>query len=194
MLAPFTPHLCEEIWEQAGGDGFIAFADWPKVEEKFTRPESEELESIIQNSIEDIQKISKVTGITPKKIHFYTADGWKWKIYLRAMELAKADKLDIGTLIRYSFKDDEMKARSRQVPNFARIVVDEVMRMPKDKLIHRLSLGQINEVSLLQDAKDFLEGEFDAGVIVYMESDPWLEDPAKRANRAKPYKPAIYVE
>ena len=29
LLNPFVPHLAEEIWELAGGDGFVANAPWP---------------------------------------------------------------------------------------------------------------------------------------------------------------------
>jgi leucyl-tRNA synthetase len=29
MLSPFTPHMAEELWEQLGHEGGIAFAPWP---------------------------------------------------------------------------------------------------------------------------------------------------------------------
>jgi leucyl-tRNA synthetase len=193
MLTPFTPHLCEEIWEMMGGKGFVAFADWPKVDTSLVNKESEEIEEIIYTSLEDIQKISRVTRITPKKIHFFTADGWKWKIYMKALGLAKRGKLNIGTLIQESFKDEEMKTRSKQVPTFARLIVDDVIKLPKRSLNLRLKMGQLNEVGILQDAINFIRGETGTEVLIGAESDPWIEDPAKRAGRSKPYRPAIYV-
>jgi leucyl-tRNA synthetase len=33
MLAPFTPHLCEEIWETIGKQGFVSLAEWPVLDE-----------------------------------------------------------------------------------------------------------------------------------------------------------------
>ncbi len=33
LAAPMMPHLAEEVWEQAGHDGLIANAAWPKVDE-----------------------------------------------------------------------------------------------------------------------------------------------------------------
>jgi leucyl-tRNA synthetase len=36
LLAPFAPHLCEEIWEVTGGEGFISLASWPTYEESKT--------------------------------------------------------------------------------------------------------------------------------------------------------------
>jgi leucyl-tRNA synthetase len=194
MLNPFIPHLCEEIWEKMGYDSLVALEDWPKEDQALIRKDSEELESIIQAVLEDVQNIIKVTGIDPSEIHFYTADGWKWKIYKRALELKNEGKLDVGTLIRNAFKDDENKARVEQVPSFARGVVDELQKIPRETLEIRLKLGTVNEVKLLQDAAKFFRKEFNAEIKVGGESDPWIEDPADRAKRARPYRPAIYVE
>ncbi len=33
LLCPFAPHLCEEIWESFGGEGFISVAQWPSYDE-----------------------------------------------------------------------------------------------------------------------------------------------------------------
>jgi leucyl-tRNA synthetase len=194
LLTPFTPHLCEEIWEAMGGDGFVAFASWPTPDEDFVRPDAEELESVIRMCVDDVQKIIRVTGIEPGNVHFYTATGWKWKVYMKALELAEDGTLDIGTLIRESFKDDELKARASKVPAFARGVVEDVKRTPTETVKRRLGMGIINESSLVQDAATFFEAEFSCSVTVSGESDPWIHDPEKRAARAKPYRPAIYVE
>ncbi len=36
LLAPFAPHLCEEIWESIGGRGFVSLAEWPSWDEAKT--------------------------------------------------------------------------------------------------------------------------------------------------------------
>ncbi|MCD8369649.1 MAG: leucine--tRNA ligase [Clostridiales bacterium] len=36
LLNPIAPHLCEEIWEATGGDGFLAQAEWPVWDEAKT--------------------------------------------------------------------------------------------------------------------------------------------------------------
>lgn len=35
LLAPFAPHLTEELWERMGNSGSIHVSDWPKYEEKY---------------------------------------------------------------------------------------------------------------------------------------------------------------
>ncbi|GAB1401540.1 leucine--tRNA ligase [Elusimicrobiota bacterium] len=37
LLAPFTPHLCEEIWSSLGYKECISLAQWPKYEEKYIK-------------------------------------------------------------------------------------------------------------------------------------------------------------
>lgn len=36
LLDPFAPHVCEEIWEKLGGEGFLALAQWPEFDEAKT--------------------------------------------------------------------------------------------------------------------------------------------------------------
>ncbi|MBE6718173.1 MAG: leucine--tRNA ligase [Ruminococcaceae bacterium] len=36
LLCPFAPHLCEEIWETLGGNGFCSLAEWPTYDEAKT--------------------------------------------------------------------------------------------------------------------------------------------------------------
>lgn len=36
LLCPFAPHLCEEIWENIGGEGFLSLAKWPEYDENKT--------------------------------------------------------------------------------------------------------------------------------------------------------------
>lgn len=193
MLAPFTPHMCEEIWEQMGNEGFVASAPWPEVDGALIREDAEELETIVKTCAEDVANITKVTGIKPSTIHFYTADNWKWKMLEKAMEMQTKGNVDIGTMIRESFKDEEMRTKQKEVPAYARTLVDDVKKMPERTLKLRREMGHVNETTLIQDAERFLKAEFGCDVTVSGESDPWIEDPAKRASRAKPYRPAIYV-
>lgn len=43
LLCPFAPHLCEEIWEQEGGQGFCSLAPWPEFDEAKTVDETVEI-------------------------------------------------------------------------------------------------------------------------------------------------------
>ena len=43
LLCPFAPHLCEEIWENIGGEGLLSLSQWPEYEESKTIEASVEI-------------------------------------------------------------------------------------------------------------------------------------------------------
>ena len=43
LLCPFAPHICEEIWEQLGGEGFLSVAEWPVYDEAKMADETVEI-------------------------------------------------------------------------------------------------------------------------------------------------------
>ena len=36
LLSPFAPHMCEELWELLGGEGFVCQQSWPEYDERKT--------------------------------------------------------------------------------------------------------------------------------------------------------------
>ena len=46
LLAPFAPHIGEELWQMLGNDDTIAYAEWPKFDEAFLK--EDEVEILIQ--------------------------------------------------------------------------------------------------------------------------------------------------
>ncbi|MCP5464513.1 MAG: leucine--tRNA ligase [Deltaproteobacteria bacterium] len=40
VLAPFAPHIAEEIWSQAGGKGLVCLAKWPEHDESYSKADS----------------------------------------------------------------------------------------------------------------------------------------------------------
>ena len=194
MLAPFTPHLCEEVWEKMGNEGFVSLASWPEFRVEEVRPNMEEMESVVSGCLEDVSNILKVTGIKAGRVYFYTAAEWKWKVYQNALALSKAGSLEVGTLIRDSLKDEELKKMPEAVAAFARETLEDVRKLPEENLGRRLSMGQIDELELLRKAGSFFEKEVGAQVSVQREGGSAVHDPEGRARRAKPYRPAIYIE
>jgi leucyl-tRNA synthetase len=42
LLAPFAPHIAEELWGKLGHDGTLAYAPWPRFDPALTQAENQE--------------------------------------------------------------------------------------------------------------------------------------------------------
>ena len=194
MLAPVAPHICEELWEMIGGKGFVSLSSWPRVDEVKLDVRAEENEALITGLLEDTQNIIKATGIMPKKVFYYVATQWKWKIYRMTLEKAVLGKVTQGDLMRELMKDSELRSKAKEVADFAGKFVEEINRMPIEKKQRLLEMGVFDEKQVLKDAEDFLKSEINAEIHVYEEENVRRYDPKNRARLSKPLRPAIYVE
>ena len=52
-------------------------------------------------------------------------------------------------------------------------------------------IGKIDEATILEDAKTFIQEEVDAEVIIHTDDS---YDPQNKARNAMPYKPALFME
>jgi leucyl-tRNA synthetase len=194
MLSPFAPHTCEELWERMGGKGFVSLAPWPKPDRTKVDVKAEESEMLIATLLEDTLHIIKATGITPKKVFYYTAAGWKWKAYLKALEKSLGGKIEQGSLIKELLKDADLKGKAKEIADFVGKIIEEVNRMPHERKERLMRVGLIDEIRMLEEAKEFLKSEVNAEITIHKEEDVKRYDPKNRTKMAKPWRPAIYIE
>jgi len=194
MLAPVTPHISEELWEKTSGKGFVSLAAWPTPDRTKVDIEAEESEALIAGVMEDTLNIIKATSITPKKIHYYVATPWKWKAYSTALQRSASAKVAQSELMKELMKDNDMKKVAKELAKFAGQITDEVNRMSAERRQRQLHVGAIDENQVLNEAESFFKREFNAEIHIHREEDPERYDPKNRAQLAKPYRPAIYME
>lgn len=67
LLAPFCPHIAEELWEKLGNKGFISKAEWPKYSEKQKQEKKEDITKRVINLVQEVvkkieqkQKVNKI--------------------------------------------------------------------------------------------------------------------------------------
>ncbi|RBQ22992.1 Leucine--tRNA ligase [Candidatus Methanobinarius endosymbioticus] len=195
ILAPFTPHSSEELWNKYGGEGFVSEAKWPITYQYFPmkctptlnlKTDScipseiiEKSEDMVQSIVKDINEIKKIVEVDPKKIHVYLAPNWKWEIYKIAADIGKPDIGQImGKAIGQNIYDDK-----KEIADCAKKIGRE---MTKTRYI-----GKIDEYDVLSDALDFISEEVNSEVIIHKDDS---YDPQNKAKNAMPYKPAIFME
>jgi len=144
--------------------------------------------------MEDTTNVVKATKMTPKKVHYYVAAPWKWKAYIKAVEKAVEEKVAIRDLMKELMSDPSLRKEAKKLAQFVGRSVDEINQMPEDQKSKILKIGELNEEQILKEAEEFLGKEFKADILVFDEEDPKCHDPKNRAQAAKPYRPAIYIE
>ncbi len=195
LLTPFAPHICEDIWKKLEEKSFISSAEWPIYDDNKVNPAAEESETLIKSALMDTLSITKATKMAPKKVCYYTAAVWKWKVYQRALQLSLSrDTVNQGDLMKELMKDEEMRTVANDVAKFASQIIDEINRTGKDRRERLLSVGVLGELAVLKDAEEFLARELSAKIEIYAENDNKRYDPKKRAQLARPYRPAILME
>ena len=179
LLAPFTPHTCEELWAKYGGEGFVSQTSWPEYDASFVDNKIEKSEELVQNIIKDITQIKKMVKDEVSKIHIYLAPDWKWELYKIADEVGKPDIGQImGRAIGANIYDDK-----KEIANVAKKIGREITKTRY--------IGKINEEEILLDAIDYIKDEIGCEIIVHTDDS---YDPQNKARNAMPYKPAIFME
>jgi len=194
LMAPFTPFMSETIWRLMDKPSFVSSAEWPSPDAAVMDERAEELESLLRATVEDIARILKTTGMSPKKLCLYTAAEWKWLLYAKALEMAGKGPVGVGELMKSVSSDPALKERIREISKLAPKLANDMQSTAPEMLEKKRRLGRINEQEALRDAVAFLAKEFRCDVAVFDESDDSRHDPKGRAQTAQPFRPAIYLE
>ncbi len=190
MLAPFMPFISEEMWSILHNNkgGFVSLAEWPKADDSMINLIAYEGESLVRNTLNDIMNIVKVTKTEPKKVIIYTAEEWKWSTYLNTLGLVTRGITNYTDIIRSILTDEHYTNRIKENMGMVKKMIDSILSDTPASRIRKLSIGMLDEVSILKDAKGLLEQELHASILVSK------EDEYSKKKGALPYKPAIYLE
>lgn len=198
LLAPFAPYFCEEVWEIMGNASYISSAQWPEINQSKITLISEDNERIIQSIIFDIQKITKVTKIVPKKISIYTASNIKCTLYRKILDrIQRQTTPNFGQIMKEFVNDDQVKDLVKRNPDLVKKIIDDILSESVEVRERRMKIDSFDEIIPLDDGKSLLVSEVGNNkleVNIYSEDDNDKYDPKQKSKFARPYKPAIYIE
>lgn len=90
VLAPFIPHICEDLWRMLGETSFISLERWPGCEEKDFDANLVELEGVLKKTIEDTKHVAELTG-RRELLYLYTASEDEFRHFHSAKEFLRRD-------------------------------------------------------------------------------------------------------
>jgi len=100
LIAPFTPHISEELWNDVGNKTFVSLESWPTYNENKINKSILELENIFKKTQEDMNQVLKLVGkkknaylyfVTDKELDYFTdaADYLKNLFKFKKIEMYK---------------------------------------------------------------------------------------------------------
>lgn len=191
LMAPFTPHICEEIGEETGMD-MVSLARFPEVDPALIDKGAELAEETTANTLRDMEEIIRLIKIKPKKIVLYTSPAWKKQVLKKALEIKKEKSPDMKTLMNAIMGDPAMRVYGKEIPKFAQKVITDIQGMEKD-LMDALLEVDFDEISALNEAREFLSCAVGCCIEIYSADAPEY-DPQGKSRFASPMRPAIYIE
>ncbi len=194
LLAPFIPHVCEELWGRMEKEGFISVAPWPSVEKGLIDERAELVEDYIGRVLDDVGRILQIARVEkPKQICFYVAQEWKQKAYRVAMDHVQRNKVDFSELLCAV----EMKLKLKREADLSKYLQQAVreLRAVPERDLKTLATMEMDELQILLGAADFIREQLEVQEVrVFKADDPKRYDPQNRAPLAVPLRPAIFVE
>jgi len=164
LLSPITPHLCEEVWESTGNDGFICRASWPKCDEAVVSESESHKWNMLGDLGDDIKEILKVAHITsPETIHIIVAAEWKFELAaLFRQEFARTK--DRGQIMKALMSTD-LKRYGKQV----NVILGKYLDDPS--LAPSIEVDAQAEFDFLNNAASILESNFNCAIEISREED-----------------------
>lgn len=182
MLAPFTPHLCEEIWSKLGKPQLIANEKWPQYDENKINPAIEQAEGLMAQVLDDVAQVLKLAKVDrPVLVTLFVAQDWKAQFFRKLKEII-AQTRDIGQIMKQIMAD--FKDHAQEASGLVQKIVKDPGKIPAH-VTH-----QEAEYQNLMDSLTFLKQEFGCPVEIIKEQ----ESTEAKAKQALPGKPAILVK
>ena len=180
LLAPFTPFICEELWEKLGKKKFIGITEWPEYLDNKINPEYETQEDYIKTLLDDIRSVLTLVenkGMKPNTVSLVLADQWKVKLFMEIQKIMIKTRNPVE-IIKEISKNVELKKYMQDITKL-------LPQLIKGK-IHSVVLSSQKEKEVIKDSLKFLESEFSLKFSII--------DQHEKKKYALPGKPAIIVE
>jgi leucyl-tRNA synthetase len=172
LLAPFIPHICEELWHMKH-ESFISLESYPEYDESKVDEKAEAIENYLRSFIADVKEVMKF--FKGKKVYVAFAEDWKVEALRVALE-----SNNMKSAMAKLMQDERFKKMAKEVSAFLK-------RVFKDKDTFK-AIADVDEKTVVKDNKEFIEKEL--GVEIVLDESAV---PEERRKQAMPGKPAIYV-
>ncbi len=153
LVAPFTPHSCEELWHLLGHKDFVSVSKWPVPDQTKINSEAEIGEELVKRTLSDIEEVQRIAKITPKKITLFVAEDWKFRVHQKVLRNKTGNVNDITKEIMSS-------------GTYGKATVMFIQSLYKKINELQPVIARSRQFALLEDVRDFIEKETRCKVLI----------------------------
>ncbi len=192
ILTPVIPHLCEEIYEDLGlrkdKNDFCSNTQIPKIivteKDKIFALQAKFLSQLIA----DIDQIVNLIKQDSKSIHIYINEPWKNTLYKMAHVLFEKEAINIGKIMPVANQNPELQKHMK-------FIAQETKFMQSNPTSFRMEmLAPKDQEKAIQGYMKILENRYNMSIKVSIADKKDIYDPLNKRFKARPMKPAIYIE
>jgi leucyl-tRNA synthetase len=185
LLAPITPHICEELWSKMGHNDYVSLSPWPMADKKMVDRNIEIAQQVVESTIRDIREISRLLkGKKAKTVYLYVAPEWMFKA-MNSIRDANIPTI-VGTIMKHLMADEEFQSHGKDVKS----IVD---RISKENGLWDHSASAKEEMAALLDSVGHMGSELKLQVVVEDSEQPTY-DPQNKSRFALPGRVSLYLE
>jgi len=179
LMNPITPHLSEEVNCE---EGLVSDANWPLVEEEKISLKAEAGEELVKVAMEGMRNVLKLAKLEKtNKFSLFIAEDWLYELFNLLSHEIKVTR-NMGEIMKKVLEVEGLKVKGKEVSKIVSSVVKDPTKLPS------IVTSQEEELEVVEEAKEFLEKEFNCVVNVVVDSDH------EKAKSAMPGRVGILVE
>ncbi|MHA1451516.1 MAG: class I tRNA ligase family protein, partial [Promethearchaeota archaeon] len=192
ILTPVIPHLCEEIYEKLGlrqnkGE-FCSNTPMPDIKPTMKDKLYAKQAKFLNQLIGDIDQIVNLLKHEPKSIYIYINEPWKNTLYSLAQDLFEQQAMNIGKIMQAAKQSSTLKMFMKQV-------AQEAKNMMKNPTIFRIvMISPAEQKKAIKGFTEILKKRYNTEVKVSISNEKDVYDPLNKRFKARPMKPALFLE
>ena len=184
LMNPITPHLSEEINELIKSKSLVSVGEWPKANPEKINFKSEAGEELVKNTVDGMRHVLKLAKVEKaRKYTLFIAESWLYELFNLISKEIQVTR-NIGEIMRRVLEVESMKMKGTEVSKIVASLLKDVSKIPT------LVTSQEEELKAMQEAKEYLEKEFDSKIEIVVGE----ESSNPKAKSAMPGKVGILVE
>ncbi len=191
-VSPIIPHMCEELaarYELIGDSAFISTQAFQSISISDVEIELIHQWKFIADLQEDMEQIVSLSNITPKMISFYITPAWKQALYKLLHEELAQKEVNIGKIISIAKLNPKLRPFMKEIAQEAKFI------QKNNQVIRQVLFSQAFQTVAIKNGIKLYQYTFPDTKFQIVEVDGQnIYDPGRKASKARPMRPAIFIE